>query len=501
MKTFRHLVQLPIRSLSPVAFLVLFLWVPSAVRAQSPAPQATPPPPAQPRQVKFPKPVEKTLPNGLRVIVIERSGTPLVAAQLIIKNGGEVDPPELAGLSNMTADLLTKGTEKRTATQIAEAIEALGGSLDSSARWDASRVGVNVMSSKIAPATEILADVVRRPTFKEDEIERLRQQTLDDLIVELGEPGSIARYVAARIVFGDAPYGQPLGGTPESIARINRNDIGKFHGRYYRPDNAILVLGGDIKAREAFKLAQQYFGDWKKPSESLPAVMMPKPLATAGPRVIVIDKPDAGQAAVTVTRAGITRQDPDYFIGIVANSVLSGYSGRLNQEIRIKRGLSYGAGSSLEARRDTGPFSATAQTKNQSAAQVAELLMKEVKRLSTEPVPDIEMIPRKAVVIGNFARNLETAAGLVAQVATLALYGISFDEINRYIGNVQTITGSDVERFAGKRLDAKTTSIVIVGNAKEFLLELRKQYPQVEVIPVAELDLNTALLRKKQATN
>jgi len=219
-----------------------------------------------------------------------------------------------------------------------------------------------------------------------------------------------------------------------------------------------------------------------------------------GPRVIVVDKPDAGQAAVVVTRTGITRQDPDYFKGIVANSVLSGYSGRLNQEIRIKRGLSYGAGSSLEARRDTGPFSASAQTKNQSAALVAELLMKEVKRLSTDPVPDIEMIPRKAVVVGNFARNLETAAGLVTQVGTLALYGISFDEMNRYIGTVQAITGSDVQRFAGKRLDASTTNTVIVGNAKEFLPELRKQYPQVEVIPVAELDLNSALLRKKPET-
>ncbi|MGI9067230.1 MAG: M16 family metallopeptidase [Pyrinomonadaceae bacterium] len=502
MKTFRPLVQvaiqLRIRSLLSVTLLLLCFLVPFATRGQSPAPQATPPLPAQPRPVRFPKPVEKTLSNGLRVIVIERPGAPLVAAQLLIKNGGEVDPPELAGLSNMTADLLTKGTEKRTATEIAEAIEALGGSLDSSGRWDASRVGVNVMSSKIAPATEILADVVRRPTFKEEEIERLRQQTLDDLIVELGEPGSIARYVASRIVFGDEPYGKPLAGTPESIARIDRNEIVKFHSRYYRPDNAILVLGGDIKAKDAFKLAQQYFGDWKKPAEPLPVLTMPKPMAIAGPRVIVVDKPDAGQAAVVVARTGITRRDPDYFAGMVANSVLSGYSGRLNQEIRIKRGLSYGAGSSLDARREMGPFSASAQTKNQSAAQVAELLMKEVKRLSSEPVPDIEMNPRKAVVIGNFARNLETAAGLVAQVGTLALYGISFDEINRYIGAVQAITGSDVQGFAGKKLDAKTTNIVIVGNAKEFLPELRKQYPQVEVIPVAELDLNTALLRKKR---
>jgi zinc protease len=496
MKTFKLPISSPVRWGLPLMLLMLCLFIPSAVRAQTP--QATPPPPAPPRSVQFPKPLEKTLANGLRVIVIDRPGAPLVAAQLLIKNGGEVDPVELAGLSNMTADLLTKGTEKRTATQIAEAIEALGGALDSSARWDASRVGVNVMSSKIGPALEILADVVRRPTFKEDEIERLRQQTLDDLVVELGEPGSIARYVAARIVFGDAPYGKPLIGTPESIARITRNDIVQYHGRYYRPDNAILVLGGDIKAATAFRLAQQYFGDWKKPADPLPPVTTAKLASPVQPRVIVIDKPDAGQAAVLVARPGINRKDPDYFSGIVANSVLSGYSGRLNQEIRIKRGLSYGAGSSLDARRDVGPFSASAQTKNQSAAQVAELLMHEVTRLSTEPVPDIEMIPRKAVVIGNFARNLETAAGLVNQVGSLALYGISFDEINRYIGNVQTITASDLQRFAGARLGAKETNIVIVGNAKEFLPELSKQYSQIEVIPVAELDLNTRLLRRKK---
>jgi zinc protease len=217
-----------------------------------------------------------------------------------------------------------------------------------------------------------------------------------------------------------------------------------------------------------------------------------------GPRVVVVDKPDAGQAAVLVARAGIERANPDYFGGLVANSVLSGYSGRLNQEIRIKRGLSYGAGSQLDTRRNVGPFVASAQTKNQSAVQVAELLLGEVSRLATAPVPDIELNPRKAVVVGNFARNMETNAGLVAQVATLAVYGINFNEINRYISNVQGITASDVQKFAGSHLDAKATSIIIVGNAKEFLPELSKKYPLVEVIPMAELDLNTAMLRKKQ---
>jgi zinc protease len=484
-----------------LALFVALLVIPISAEAQSATPQATPPPPATPRSVRFPKPVEKTLANGLRVIVVERHGTPLVAAQLLVTNGAEVDPPELAGLGNLTASLLTKGTEKRSATQIAEAIESLGGSLDASARWDSSRVGVNVMSAKLGPALEILSDVVRRPTFKEDEVERLRQQTLDDLTVELGQPGSIARYVAARVVFGDAPYGQPLAGTPQSIARIDRKDVVAYHGRFYRPDNAILVLGGDLKAANAFKLAAQYFGDWAKPGTAMPVLPASKLPAAASSRVVVIDKPDAGQAAVLLARTGIQRKDPDYYQGLVANSMLSGYSGRLNQEIRIKRGLSYGAGSTLDTRREVGPFLASAQTKNQSAAEVAGLLLSEIDRLSSAAVPDLELTPRKAVVVGNFARNLETASGLVAQVSSLALYGISLDEINRYITNVQGITASDVQKFAGGHLAAGNASIIVVGNAKEFLPALRKQFPQVEVIPVAEMDLNSALLRIKHPSN
>jgi zinc protease len=485
------------RTTRVILTLLVLLLVSLGVRAQTP--QATPPPPAPPRSPSIPKPVEQILPNGLRVIVVERRESPLISAQLLIKNGGEVDPPELAGLADMTANLLTKGTQTRDATKIAEEIESLGGSLQSGARWDSSSATVGVMSTKISQAMEILADVVRRPTFKSEEVERLRQQYLDNLTLALGEPGSIARFVAARVVFGDSPYGHPIGGTTESLTRITAADITRMHGRYYRPDNAILVIGGDITSKDALALATRYFGDWQKPSAPLPTVGAATENTTSKTaRVVVIDKPDAGQAAVYLARTGINRRDPDYFRGIVANSVLSGYSGRLNQEIRIKRGLSYGAGSSLDARRAVGPFVASAQTKNESGAEVAELLLGEISKLSSAPPADAELTPRKAVLIGTFSRNLETVNGLVAEIAALALHGLGLDEINRYINNVQAIGTADVQKFAGMRLDAKTSNIIIVGNAKLFLPELQKKYPNVEVIPVGDLDLNTALLRKKK---
>jgi len=431
--------------------------------------------------------------------VIERRQYPLVTAQLLVKNGGEVDPPEMAGLADLTANLLTKGTQTRDATQIAQQIESLGGFLDSGARWDSSFANVGVMSAKMPQAMEILADVVRRPTFKSEEVERLRQQYLDNVTLALGDPGSIARFVAARVVFGDSPYGHPVSGTAESLTKITAADITKMHSRYYRPDNAILVIGGDMGAKDGFALATRYFGDWQKPTVPLPTVEVTnKSIATVASRVVVIDKPDAGQAAVYLARTGINRKDTDYFRGIVSNSVLSGYSGRLNQEIRIKRGLSYGAGSNLDARREIGPFVASAQTKNESGAVVADLLLGEISRLSSSPPADVELTPRKAVLIGGFSRNLETATGLVNQVAGLALHGLGLDEINRYINNVQAITTSDIQKFAGTRLDAKTSNIIIVGDAKAFLPELKKKFPNVEVIPVTELDLNSAALRKKK---
>jgi zinc protease len=465
--------------------------------ATSLAQQETPPPPSAPRSVRFPKPVEKTLKNGLRVIVVEREGVPLVTAQLIVRAGGETDPQQLSGLAQMTATLLTKGTDTRSATEIAQAIEALGGTLNSNARWDASSVTTNIMSSRLGQAMEILADVVRRPAFKDEEIERLRKQTLDSLRVSLRDPGAIAGLVAARVIFGDAPYGHPLGGTPQSLPRIKREDIQSLHQHYYRPDNAVLVIGGTIKPAEAFNLAERAFGDWQMPSGPIVvATTTSTTQANATSRVIVIDKPDAGQAAVVLARTGIKRTDQDYFRGLVANSILSGYSGRLNQEIRIKRGLSYGAGSSLDVRRDVGPFVASAQTKNESGAEVASLLMGELTRLAEGQVADVEMTPRKAVLIGSFARNLETSGGLVGQVASLALYGLSLDEINNYIRNVQAITSTDVQQYAGGRLSSKGANLIIVGDASKFLDNLRKQFPNVEVIREADLDLNSATLRR-----
>lgn len=473
-----------------VSFL-LFMIVPTYSRAQQ-----TPPPPAAPRAVSVPHPTERTLDNGLRVIVVEKTGLPLVAARLMVKTGSEADPDDHAGLADMTASLLTKGTKTKNAEQIALGVEALGATIDSGAGWDNSFVLLGALSNNYPKAMEYLSDAVLHPTFAQDEIDRLRDQNIDALRVAMQNPAQLASFVAARVLYGGAPYGHNQGGTPESLQKITRDDVVKFHQTYYRPDNAVLVIAGDVKPSDVFSVAERLFGSWRSNGGQAPPPVHASGEPTTS-RVVVIDMPEAGQAAVVITRRGLQRVDANYFAAQVANSVLGGgYSSRLNQEIRIKRGLSYGAGSGFEFRREAGPFSASVQTKNESAVEVAGLIGGEISKMSSTSVPESELTPRKATLAGDFGRSIETTSGLVRRLAGLALYGLSLDEINAYVKNVQAIGPAEVQKFSSEYL-AGDADIVIVGDMKKIGDALKKAYPNAEVIPIDQLDLNSPALRKK----
>lgn len=456
----------------------------------------SPPAPSAPHEVSFPTPKETRLDNGLRVMVAERPGLPLIAAQLVVRSGAEADPNDRAGLASMTASLLTQGTEKMSAPEIARAIESLGGSLESDAHWDASKATVIVIADKAAEALAILADVVLHPTFKQEEIDRLRNQTLDGLRVSLQQPGSLARFVTARVLFGTGEYGHAVSGTPETVQAIQREDIVKLYRQCYRPDNAALVLSGDITLAAARNFAQKLFGEWKGESSAANEKHTEAAVADGQAHEVVIDMPQAGQAAVTVGKPGIARTSPDYYTAMIANAALgTGFISRLNREIRIKRGLSYGAGSAMDARRDVGPFVASAQTKNQSAAEVATLLEGELKRLASEPVAGEELKSRQAVLTGSYARGLETNEGFVAQTAALATYDLPLDTLDKFIPSINAVTTESITAFATKYFDTPP-SLIIVGKASEFIEPLRKDFPQVQVIPQAKLDLNKAELSK-----
>ena len=211
----------------------------------------TPPAPAPPRETNFTRPRETKLDNGLRLIVAERPDLPLLAAEVVVRNGAEIDPPNLAGAASMTGALLTKGTESMSAPQIASAIESLGGDISSGAGWDSSTASVVVMSDKAEAALTILADVVLHPAFKQEEIDRLKKQRLDGLRVALQQPGALAAFVTDRVVFDSGEYGHSTGGTIETVQAMQRDDIVKLYKSYYSPTNAAVIFVGKVTLEQA----------------------------------------------------------------------------------------------------------------------------------------------------------------------------------------------------------------------------------------------------------
>lgn len=481
---------------TPKAPVVASVKFTGEIVALAPEGQRQPPPPvATAVEPVLPKPMEKTLANGLRVIVSKSSDLPLVTADLTVRTGAWADPQGLAGAMSMTAAMLPEGTKTRGAQQIASETEALGANLSATSSQEDTSVTLNVMPGNLAAAVTIMADVARNPAFAKEELERQRTQALDGLSVAFQSPGSLAGFASAPVIFSGTPFGQVSGGTPASVAKITTEDLAKLHAANFRPDNAILVFTGDITPEAGFALAEKAFGDWKAPAGAKPVSPVITP--TAAPRSIAIDLPGTGQAAVTVVKAAIPRSAPDYYPGIVANSVLGGgYSARLNQEIRIKRGLSYGANSALSSRRSTGVFSARAQTKNESAPQVLDLIDAEMKKLAAEPASAEELKARKSVLIGGFGRQLETTGGLANILGALALYDLPLSEVSAYTGKVDAVTAGQVQTFAKEKLDPAASSVIIAGDAKAFAEALKTRRPNLELIPVDQLDLDSVSLKK-----
>lgn len=461
-------------------------------------PFPAPPPPATPRIVSVQKPNDSRLLNGLRLIAIPRPGTGLVTLQLLVRSGAAEDPVGQNGRASMVAELLTKGTKTRTATQIADSIEQLGGSLGASAGYDSSSVTLSVLKSRLVTALPLFADVVQNPTFPAEELKRLRAQVLDDLSVSYREPGTLARLVAARVLFGNSAYGSPVVGTPQTLGKITQADLVALHQRDYQPTNAILIVSGDITVADATALIKKYLGAWKN-SGTPPIARIVAPIPAQKRRIIVVDRPDAGQAAVIVNRLGIKQSEPNPVIPELTNDILGGgYSARLNREVRVKRGLSYGANSGLSARQDVGPLSLVTQTKNETAGEAARVLVDELAKLGEAPPTAEEFAARKSALSGDFARALETGGGLAGLVGELALYNRPLTELQTYLSHVQAVTPEQVETFAKNRLTASSANVVIVGNAAKFLPDLKTRFAgeTVTVIPFAKLDLNTASLVK-----
>jgi len=485
----------PLAALNPVP-MPRFASVPAAVRpanalADESVRQA-PPAPSRSVAVTPPTIASSRLANGLELVTARTGNVPLATMVVVIKGGASTDPVGKAGLASMVADLATKGTTTRSAQAIAAAIESLGATLGGGAGVDGGIISVTVPAANLEAAGLILADIVQNPTFPQAELDRERKRALDGLKVALTDPGSIAGLVSGPVLYGSAPYGSVP--SPRSLGALTRADLAGFHRSYWQPGNSALIVSGGVEPAAATAMAGRLFGTWRGGA----ALTLPTARAGTAARVrtVVVDLPGAGQAAVLASVRGIDRSDAAYYDLVIANAVLGqGSNGRLFEEVRTKRALSYGAGSSHPARADDSVLTASAQTKNESAADVVKVFLDEFDRLGRDALPDDAIAKRKLFTAGNFIRQSETSAGFGAVLASLIQQGLPPNEAARYLAAIEGVGATGASAVAKRLIAGDRATVIVVGDATKFIAPLRALRPDVEVIKASELDLDAAALR------
>lgn len=425
-----------------------------------------PPPPAPPRVLQLPPLHELVLDNGLRAVVASRPGLPLASVAIVLRAGAEADPPGRAGLADATATLLARGALRGgrpvDASALARQAEALGASLESDSDWRSVRVAMTVSTPRLDAALALLADVVRRPLLAGDELERWRAQALDDVDLALADPAVVAAQVARRLRWGAGAHGTVV--TRASVQRISRDDVRALHRRIARPDAALVVFTGDVDAPRALALLRRHLGDWRRPADA------PAPVAVSGAaplptRMALIDMPGAGQSSVVLAAPWTGSADPELPTAQVAAALLAGgYSSRLSQAVRIRRGLSYGVYGSTEAYAADGWWSAAAQTHHASAAQVLQLMRDEVERLRHEPPGADELAARQAALVGAFARGWETTAGTATLLASHWAAGRPWSALAEHPRRIGAVDGAQVSDFARRRWPPDALRAVVVGD-------------------------------------
>jgi zinc protease len=416
-------------------------------------------------KISFPPFEGGTLSNGLDVWTVQNHEQPIVSLSLYVRAGSALDPKLREGLASSVADLLTKGTSRRTATEIAEAIDFVGGSLSASASWDALTINVNVLTKYLDVALDLLGDILQRSTYPEEEIDRMRLQRLAGLTQAKADAGFLADLVFSKLVFSGHPYGQQSMGTETSIQKINRDDIVGFANDYIKPGNSFLVAAGDIMP-DAFRLLiEKETSSWRG---SVPKrVRLENEGIMAGRRVGLINREGAVQSAVRVGHVGIPRNSPDFIPLSAMNMLLGGYfNSRINLNLREKNGFTYGARSYFDTRMAAGPFLVSTEVRTEVTTRAIEEIISEISRLSVEPVAEEELKTAKDYMVGSFPLQIETPQQVAGRVAMLVLYGLENDYWDTYRQKLSALTSVDLYRVAEQYLHPNDLAIVASGNVE-----------------------------------
>ena len=426
------------------------------------------PVPGVPRRYEFPHTVRTTLANGLQVIVTPMPGRQLIAASLAIRAGAADEPASLGGATVLAARGLTEGTEVRDAIALTEAAERLGASLHAEAGWDATSAGLDVPASRLEPALELLAEVVRRPSYPEGEVDRLRDERLTDLIQAKADPRRRADEAYVSSIYAAAsPYHRPAGGTAETVGTLTAAELRTIHGRAYAPSRAALVVAGEIDPDDVVAAAERLFGDWRA------AGAAPAPIddtsGVSGRVVHVVHRPGAVQTEIRVGHPGLARRHPDFHAVSVMSAILGGlFNSRLNMNLREEKGYTYGASAGFDLRRARGPFTARAAVNTEATVPALHEFLVELERIRQDPVTDPELRAARDFLVGVFPLRFETPGPVAGSLAGLFVHELPEDELTHYREAIEAVTADDVLRVAREHIHPDRAAIVLVGDHDAF---------------------------------
>lgn len=431
---------------------------------------------------RLPAWVERKLGNGVRLYAMEYHELPLVDLEVVVAAGAALDPPGREGLADLVADLLRKGTATRSAREIADAVDFAGGSLSASADQDAARVSAEFLSRDADLALDLLLETLTRPAFAPEEVDRIRSETINELKAVRENPGLLASRRFIELLYGDHPYGHPNPGWEKTVGAITTEDVRRFYQSHYTPDNTIVVAVGDFKAEEMLGRLESRFSSWSGRAAARREV--PEPEAPAARAVYLVDKPDATQSQIRIGGIGIRRTDPDYPVLHVANTILGGgFTSRLVEEIRVNRGLSYGASSRFYPLVQNGPFLINTFTKNETTLQTVKVALEVLEGFRRDGPKEDEMDKARKYLKGAFAISHQSPDSLADALGDIAFYGLPRDYYDTYLDRIAGVTAADVRRVL-PRFPFDRALIVVLGQAGAVRKDLETLGP-VKVVPLA----------------
>jgi zinc protease len=430
-------------------------------------------------RVKMPRPVERTLKNGLKVLIVENHRVPSVTFSIQLPASTLDDPEGRSGLAEMTAAMLKQGTAKRSARQIAESIAEIGAGLNVAAQYGDrfTRVYGSSLTENLDPLLDLTADILLHPAFAQDEIEKWKKRKLG----ELQQMRSSANFLAAERLYralyeGDARA--VMSASPASIATIGRDDLSGFHDRYYVPTGSLMGVTGDITPDQIVAKLEKYFAEWKGGDAGEPELALKAPLAAK--KILLVDRPGSVQTVLALANRAIGRTDPDYIPSMVMNRVLgAGPASRLFLNIREDKGFTYGVSSGFNAAKYLNHFMAQSSVRTEVTGPAIDEFLKEFRRIREEPVPADELDRARRAMVAGFALSIENQAGVLSQIMTQFEYGLPADYWDTYPEKVMAVTAADVERVARKYVPLETVQLIAVGDAAK-IREALSKYGTVE---------------------